>query len=148
MRVYLAARYSRRLELCGYRDELSKMGYLVDARWLNGKHQLDDVGKPIGDDGEALVEGGDASGAAKLRARFALDDYEDVAAAEIVINFTEKPRSAANRGGRHVEFGIALVTKARLIVVGPRENVFHWLPQVAQFDTWEEAKAFLERVYD
>ena len=135
MKIYLASRYSRRLELCGYREQLHRLGHEVQARWLDGKHQLSNEGTPIGDNGEALVEsGGDE--AAKLRAHFANDDWEDVNAAECVISFTEPPRSSANRGGRHVEYGIALANKARVIVVGHRENSFHWLPQVEFYGDW------------
>lgn len=32
MRIYLASRYSRRLELCGYRDQLRAIGVDVQAR--------------------------------------------------------------------------------------------------------------------
>src|SRR3954471_3166885 len=99
--IYLAARYSRRLELCAYREQLSALGYLVQARWLNGGHQLDNACAPIGDNGEHLVEAGACERANALRARFANDDWEDVCAADIQINFTEPPRSSANRGGRH-----------------------------------------------
>jgi hypothetical protein len=150
MKIYLAARYSRREELCVYRDQLRTLGHDVQARWLNGEHQLANDGAPIGENGEALVEGTLRSGerlseheqsarATELRSRFALDDWEDVNAAELVISFTEPPRSKANRGGRHVEYGIALANKIRVIVVGYRENIFHWLPQVEFFATWEEA---------
>jgi hypothetical protein len=149
MRVYLAARYSRRLELCRYRDELRNMGVDVQARWLDGKHQISDTGQPIGDSGEAMVEatGGQGDAGATLRARFALDDYEDVTDADVVVSFTEHPRSKPTRGGRHVEFGIALASGARTrcIVVGPRENLFHWLPQVRCFETWSEARAAIAK---
>lgn len=141
--IYLAARYSRREELCTYREELRKLGYLVQARWLDGGHQLSDRGIPIGENGEALVEGGECQRSAELRAKFAQDDWEDVNAAEIIISFTEPPRSSANRGGRHVEFGIGLSKGTRSIVIGYRENIFHWLPQVEFFATWEDAKSAL-----
>lgn len=137
--IYLASRYSRRLELCDYREQLSARGFLVQARWLNGGHQLDHAGAPIGDNGEALVEAGACDRAAALRARFAQDDWEDVCSAEIQINFTEPPRSSANRGGRHVELGIALARGQRVIVVGHRENIFHWLPQIEFFKDWSHA---------
>lgn len=140
MQIYLAARYSRRLELCGYRDQLRAGGFKVKARWLDGNHQIADDGKPIGNAGEQLVESGDGAEAAKLRARFVLDDYEDVMAAGVVISFTEPPRSSANRGGRHVEFGIALARGARVIVVGHRENIFHWLDVVEFYPTWKEVQ--------
>ena len=151
MKIYLAARYSRREELAAYRTELEELGHTVQARWLNGEHQLANDGTPIGENGVALVEGTLRSGeqlseheqterAAALRTKFALDDWEDVNAAELVISFTEPPRSKANRGGRHVEYGIALANKARVIVVGHRENIFHWLPVVEFCATWAEAR--------
>lgn len=154
MKIYLAARYGRREELCVYRAELEAMGHTVQARWLNGEHQIGNDGKPIGEHGEALVEGVLRSGellseheqsdrAAKLRASFAADDWEDVNTAECVVSFTERPRAKANRGGRHVEFGIALANRARVIVVGHRENIFHWLPQVEFCTIWEDANALL-----
>jgi hypothetical protein len=144
MRIYLAARYSRREELCGYRKQLEELGHAVQARWLNGEHQLADDGTPIGNQGEALVEDRfQTTEGAMLREKFAIDDWEDVNGAELVINFTEPPRSKANRGGRHVEYGIALANKARVIVVGHRENIFHWLPVVEFCSTWDEALKLL-----
>lgn len=154
-RIYLAARYSRRLELCGYREQLQAIGFDVQARWLNGEHQLDNASEPIGEQGESLVECTTRSGeslseheqserATALRQSFAKDDFDDVSRADLVISFTEPPRSSANRGGRHVEFGIALARGARVIVIGHRENIFHWLPKVEFFTTWEEAKAALK----
>ncbi len=145
MRIYLAARYSRREELCRYREQLRAVGHDVQSRWLDGKHQISDTGKPIGDHGEALVEGVDDGSTqvcnAALRAKFAQDDFEDVTGADAVISFTEPPRSNANRGGRHVEYGIALALGKRVLVVGHRENLFHWLPQVEFYATPEAAFA-------
>lgn len=148
MKIYLAARYSRREELCGYRQQLRDIGHDVQARWLDGKHQLSDAGTPIGDNGEALVEGVDDGSTqvqnAALRSKFALDDWLDVTVADLVISFTEPPRSSASRGGRHVEFGVALQKGARVIVVGYRENIFHWLPNVEFCTTWPEALALCQ----
>lgn len=140
--VYLAARYSRRTELCQYREALREMGFLVQARWLDGGHQIGSDGNPIGESGEALVES-DSPEAAVMRERFAYDDFEDVLSADILIAFTEEPRAKATRGGRHVEFGIALARGIRLIVVGPRENIFYWLPCVERVEHWADAKALL-----
>ncbi len=146
-RIYLAGRYTRREELCGYRAELQAMGHTVQARWLDGKHQISNEGKPIGDHGEALIDGADEGQTqianAALRAKFVQDDWEDVSGAEVVISFTEPPRSNASRGGRHVEFGIALCRTQRIIVIGYRENLFHWLPHVEFYKTWKEAKESL-----
>lgn len=132
--VYLAARYSRREELCAYRDVLEQHGFVVTSRWLNGQHPLADEGTA-----DSLVLSEEAS--LEERARFAQEDWYDVIRADWHINFTEPPRSPHSRGGRHVELGGALATMKRVIVIGPAENVFHCLPQVVHFATWE---AFVE----
>jgi len=125
-KVYLAARYSRREELCGYRSHLETLGYVVTSRWLNGNHQIDDAGLSV----EAK---------AAERERFACEDWNDLMEADICISFTETPRSSNSRGGRHVEYGAALAKGARCLVVGPRENVFHCLPEVEVYEEWGAA---------
>ena len=134
--VYLAARYSRREELCEYRSELERAGYTITSRWLNGSHQILPNGEPLGRDQEALIESGAAP--SDVRGQFAAEDWADLLAADTVISFTEPPRSKASRGGRHVEFGAALALNKRCIVVGHRENVFHCLERVEYFETWDE----------
>jgi hypothetical protein len=110
-RVYLAGRFSRRDEFNRYADRLREWGYVVDARWLVEDHEW--YGE---DDDQALAA---ARG-------FALDDFGDVTAADIVLVFTEPPNPGGrNRGGRHVEYGIALGQGKDIIIVGQPENVFH-----------------------
>lgn len=128
-KIYLAARYSRREELCGYRAALESIGHTVTSRWLDGNHQVDDAGLS-------------AEAKAAERTRFAEEDWDDLVAAEWCISFTEAPRSSNSRGGRHVEFGAALALGHRCDVIGPRENVFHCLPDVQVFADWA---AFLDR---
>jgi len=113
----------------------------VTSRWLNGSHQISDAGVPIGDRGERLVEGDDGSTsdeAASLRELFAHEDINDVLESELLIAFTEPPRSNASRGGRHVELGIAIGAGIDVFVVGYRENIFCWHRTVHFFPTWEE----------
>lgn len=146
MRIYLAARYSRREELCGYREQLRAIGHTVQAVWLDGKHQISDEGAPIGDAGEALVEGDDGSTSLRseaLRRQFAVDDRRDVLNCDLLIAFTEPPRSNASRGGRHVELGIAIGRMKRIMIVGPRENIFCWLDEIEHFESWD---AFLATI--
>lgn len=138
MRIYLAARYSRRGELCEYRRQLESMGHTVTSRWLNGSHQVVDDGMNL-------------PGTTEQARQFAEEDIEDLLEADAMVTFTEPPRSGANRGGRHVEFGIWLGhliimrrlghagKLPRLVVVGYRENVFHCLPCVEVYSTWAEA---------
>lgn len=132
MRIYLASRYSRREELCGYRAELQAIGATVTSRWLNGNHQIDDRGLSM----EAKRE---------ERERFALEDFSDLMQADLCISFSEEPRATNSRGGRHVEHGIALGAMKRAWVVGPRENVFHCLEDVKVFETWQECLSRLKQ---
>ena len=70
--------------------------------------------------------------------RFASEDLEDIRRADVVICFTEEPRSNNSRGGRHVEFGYALGLGKTIVIVGPRENVFYCIrnERIAQYETW------------
>ena len=125
MKIYLAARYSRGGDLRETRTKLEALGHTVTSRWIDGDHQISDAG--LSDEAKAAE-----------RTRFALEDWEDLLAADCVISFTERPRETNTRGGRHVEYGAALAAGKRCIVVGFRENVFHCLPQVEFFETESE----------
>lgn len=126
MKIYLASRYSRREELNRRWHWLEYAGFEVTSRWLLGDHQVSDSG---------LSE----EAAPEERERFAQEDWDDLAAADICISFTEEPRSGHSRGGRRVEFGAALAMGKRCIVIGPRENVFHCLPSVEVYPLWDLA---------
>jgi hypothetical protein len=113
MRIYIAARYGRRFEMLGVVAALIRAGHDVTSRWIEGR----------GGDPELVV---------------ALEDVGDLANADCLVTFTEQPERGvawAARGGRHVEFGIALACGKRLCVVGPRENVFHHMPSVEVYAT-------------
>jgi len=141
MKIYLAARYTRRLELCQYWHELESMGHSVTSRWLNGSHQINSAGLPLGDEGELAVESGD-----HCAAHFAQEDIADVYAADLMIAFTEQPRSGHSRGGRHVELGLAIAREKPILIVGPRENVFCWLPKIRHFTDWTSCLAVLAEI--
>lgn len=123
MRIYLAARYARYEEMGGYvTDRLRELGHEVQAEWTTGQHHDTDS------------------------ARCAGIDYNEIAAADVVISFTEPPgmeTAGRGRGGRHVEFGIALAMGKRCIVVGYRENVFHHLPDVEFCERFADLLALL-----
>jgi hypothetical protein len=51
----------------------------------------------------------------------------------------DEPRSIRSRGGHHVEFGYALAQGKRIILVGHRENVFNYLPEIEFIETWPQA---------
>ncbi len=133
MKVYLAARYSRWQELAGYAEELRALGFEVTSRWIKGDHEL--------------RAGGAANSEEEAWAQvWATEDWLDLRAADVVVSFTEGADVPGRaRGGRHVEFGMALERGQRLVLVGPRENVFHYLMHVQRFDTWPEALENLAR---
>lgn len=138
--VYLAGRYGRRQELAGYAAELGDRGVIVTSQWLAGPGQRRVGGTTLGPERERAIEAGTTEAFA-LRGECASQDLADIAAADVLIAFTEPPTSAYSRGGRHVELGVALATNKTVIVVGPRENVFHCLPGLWHYDDWASCLA-------
>ncbi len=142
MKLYIAARYDRLEEINQKADELRALGHVIDCRWLNGSHQLHPSPEGVDADSESVP----------MEARpFAEDDVSDLFASEGIVLFSEPSNSHSKRGGRHVEFGIALALRAargkcfRLFVIGPRENVFHCLAEVERYFTWDEFKSALRQ---
>ena len=126
LKIYLASRYSRFPEMQQYAKNLDALGHRVTSRWILGDHDLRAHGQ---------------SEAPHYMALWAQEDWEDLVAAETVISFTEGPREVLGRarGGRHVEFGMALALQKRCIIISFREHVFHWLPHVERYETWTDA---------
>jgi hypothetical protein len=113
MRIYIASRYDRRFEMLGVAADLMRAGHEVTSRWIEGR-----------------------GGVPELLA--AVEDMDDLTRADCLVSFTEYPKSGvpwSARGGRHVEFGVALAAGMRLCIVGPPENIFHHLPQVRVYAT-------------
>jgi nucleoside 2-deoxyribosyltransferase len=136
LKVYLAVPYQRKEEIKIFADELRAENIYVTSNWLNEPHksstQLPDVL-----DGERLI--------------YAQQDMRDVIEADIFVLFADFTKTIV-RAGRHVEFGIALaigqlVRPMPIFVVGEEyENIFHYLPQVTHFETWQAIKARLSRL--
>jgi len=101
------------------------MGHTITSRWV--KPDCDHV-MPTG----LSQQAGDGE-----RRRFALEDVDDVEACDMLVSLQEEPRSNG-RGGRHVEFGLAIGLNKWVVAIGPRETVFHHLPGVLHFETVEE----------
>lgn len=127
-RVYLAGRFDRREELRLVANELRRLGAEVTSRWLEGEAALTP---------SELAAAGRAAAVARM-------DFDDVRRADVCISFTEERGGPQGRGGRHTELGIALATGQRVIVVGPREHVFHCLGVVEHYETWDDARQQLQ----
>lgn len=123
-RIYLAARYSRNDEMRGVRDVLTALGYEVTSRWIDqhgGQLESDYTPDVLNQQPERC-------------ALLGLHDVEDLATADTVISFTSA--DGGGKGGRHVEHGLALGLGKRVIVCGPRENIFHTIPQIEHYPSW------------
>ena len=138
MNIYLAASYSRRPEIEVYAEQLRGMSHGVTSRWHQGRNT------PItgSDDMQRFAH------------QYARGDIADIEAAELYIAFTTTPMPSEvpgapactapyKAGGTHVEFGIAVALARKLWVVGPRENIFHFMDEVVVFDDWEAARGEL-----
>jgi len=108
MKIYIAARFERQIEARNYAVLLEAAGHIITSRWLY------------------------VSNAADLAVE-AAHDLEDVDAADALIFLSESPETAWRRGSRCVEYGYALARGKRLRIIGPRENIFHWLLPDAAF---------------
>jgi hypothetical protein len=124
MKVYLAAGYERREEIREYAAQARSKGIEVTSRWLDGPEmRFEEVGA-----GERTIR--------------ALEDLDDVRAADVLVAFTIERGSATTAGGgRHVELGYALALRKLVRVVGPSENVFCHTPGVLRHATWDECLA-------
>lgn len=130
MKIYLSARYSRLVEMCRVREEIEARGHTVVSRWLNTPDRPQ------------------ATLSKREMRKHAQDDIEDLREAELVICFTEDEDAPRSHGGRHVEFGMAFAWDKPVVVIGPEENVFYTIPEVAHADEWHQSiMEHLERFY-
>lgn len=125
MKIYLAARYTRYLELQQPVRDLLSLGHTVTSEWLLNPYNNGDNGYAFGGD-DAYVQSE------------AERDIQNVRDSDMLIVFSEDEGHLA-RGGKHVEFGIALALGKRLAVVGRKEVLFHYLPNVEVYSTWQAA---------
>ena len=122
MKIYLAARFSKRHKAHELGKYLCAMGHEIVSRWTlpDAEHVI-----PVGMSQQA---------ADSERRRFAMEDIEDIDSCDWMISLMEEPRNNG-RGGRHVEFGYALALGKKLTIIGPKETVFHHLDQVDHFES-------------
>lgn len=125
MIIYLAAWFNRHEEVNQHAAELRAMGHIVVSTWHEVVKQQEGASAPeLSGDGWRKYE------------QFAWDDLSEVAISDTLILFTSDPPHG--RGGRHVEYGYALALHKRLIIIGPREHVFHALGHVIHYNSWDE----------
>ena len=135
-KVYIAAPYSMKETVAAEAAELQAVGIECTSSWVKERHA-------------ATVQMGDLTHDEHLT--YALQDVEDVLAADLLM-FHIDPTKTIVRGGRHVEFGMAVMInrisrKMPIFVIGEdRENIFHHLQYVIHFATWELALAAADKI--
>lgn len=137
LKIFLSARYERRLELRSIRDDLHRRGdLLITSSWLEENH-----GKTLDDYPN------------REKWRFGETCLRDITHSHICVFFLDDVRTNAQptRGGMYVEFGFALNLylrrhKPALVTVGStRRSTFHYHPDVTHCDS---VGAFLKQVND
>jgi nucleoside 2-deoxyribosyltransferase len=122
MNWYLASKYERREELKGYALQLQKLGHWITSSWLDETF-----------DPKASISTYSPAALSEMAAR----DVSDIYSCDGLIDFTDN--DAELRGGHIFERGFAHGQGKQVIIVGPRKNVFCWLPNIKHYETWEEA---------
>jgi nucleoside 2-deoxyribosyltransferase len=119
MKLYIAAQYSRKEEMLEKASALRAMGVEVTSRWMEEDYHPYIQLSEITDEKNAEI------------ADYDLSDIED---ADTFLFFSEE--HPPKRAGRHVEFGYALALGLDMHVVGCKENIFHYLPEVKKHETF------------
>lgn len=130
MKVYLAAPFSWKTEIKKYRAELERNKITCVSTWLDEECSPNTKLSDISDN---------------YSQNCALVDMNDIDICDVFILFTVSPEKPVVRGGRHFESGYAMALDKELVIVGPKENIFHYLPDVRQFNTWEECREWLKK---
>lgn len=127
MKCYLSSQYGRKFEMAAHAVVLENNGHQVISRWIseNLAHKAED----------------DAKASLFQQEQRATRRLEDLGTAQVFFAFTESETNhGTSRGGRHVELGVALAGNKVIVVVGPREHIFHtladlWYPTFEEFLT-------------
>ena len=131
--IYLSGQFEDGPVLRNVRDDLVRMGLRVTSRWLDGPSFI-----------PATASAHEAGAAVRLAA-IAHQDLEDIQACDVIVVFNPEEACNVGRGGRHVETGYALALGKKVIVVGARGNVFHWLQEVTVVEGWRQLVDVLGR---
>jgi nucleoside 2-deoxyribosyltransferase len=120
MKVYIAGPFNTKDQRRQDARVLEEYGVIVTSRWMYETVPHTASIKDLPD---------------AYHAETATADLEDIARADALLMFipTDKelvdtPLRTASRGGRHFEMGYACAKGKPIFVIGPKENVFHFLP--------------------
>lgn len=129
MKCYVAAPFSWKDEIKKYTLELEALGIESTASWVYEEAEPNSTLDQFPEEQHREI---------------AAIDVRDINRADIVVVFTIDPLGPPlPRGGRHWETGYAYGRGKEVVVVGPYENIFHYLGDVKRFDTKKAATDYL-----
>jgi nucleoside 2-deoxyribosyltransferase len=131
-KVYLASRYGDKAQTQKYADDLKFAGFECTSNWLTEPHEADSLLSDLTPD---------------LKIEYARQDVKDVLRSDVFVVFTAEEHTPIIRGGHVFETGMAYAAKIPILVVGPRQCLFHWLPEIQICPTWELALEHLKRLF-
>jgi nucleoside 2-deoxyribosyltransferase len=121
MKIYLAAPFSKMDILREHAKQLRAAGHECTSGWLRERK-----------DPNADIEEGE-----NYR-KHAERDIIDIDRSDEFTVFTVDPKEWIKRGGKHFEAGYAYARNKSLVYIGPRENIFYFLPEWEHYDSFEE----------
>lgn len=128
-RIYVAADYRRQGEARALLEDAERAGFEVTCRWAIQGEPGDGMGGTVSPDQEGFAQAA------------AVMDLADIRESDVVVQLTTGQLA---RGGRQVELGAALAWGKTILVVGPKEHVFHHHGSVDHVETVAEALGWLK----
>jgi nucleoside 2-deoxyribosyltransferase len=122
MKIYIAAPYPLRNYARQVADMLVEHGFIVTARWMKDGDELSD--------------------------EWARNDLDDVRSADLLLAINSEVWRNKGTGGRHIEFGYALALGKKIVVMGVRTNIFHYLSNVVVVESEIALVAMLNSLSD
>ena len=126
MKLYLAAGFSRKHEMQDKSSKLERLGYEVISSW-----PWEEIA-PTTTLAECTTE---------HLLKHGRIDIKEIENCDALLLFTQDPSIPFCRGGRMHEAGYAHALGKHVVVIGPRENIFHYLPEIGWYPTFD---AFLD----
>ena len=127
--VFLSAPYSRKEQIRRVAQECENVGAEVISDWHLEPYSPNMTLTDVPD---------------SFLSSTACKDFHQVRCCHVFIFFAESSTTPTVRGGRHVEFGMALCSDCEIWVIGEKENIFHHLPNIIHFANEEQCLEALE----
>lgn len=125
--IYLASAFLRRSEIARDATLLRRDGLTIVSTWHDAPHDITP----------------EAELTYQQRARLAQRDRDDLEQAAVLVLYGDPPGEYAGNGGKHVEFGYALALDLHIVIIGHRESIYAYLPNVVFCETPEIARVYL-----